>query len=81
MSAPLSEIEGKHHKIFVPTELHNSVEYQSFWANLAKGKPVKGIFNRVTLSGQIVNLNAIYNPIPNATGEIIKVVKYATVVN
>jgi len=34
----LSEIQGKHHRIFVEDSLKNSPEYREFWARLGKGE-------------------------------------------
>ncbi len=78
MKYTLADIKGKHHKNFVTTTTANSSEYQSFWIDLANGKPNQGIFERVNSLGEIVVLNAIYNPIKNADGKVTKVIKFAT---
>jgi methyl-accepting chemotaxis protein len=78
MKYPLEEIKNKHHKMFVPKEILESEEYKTFWKRLAKGESMSGIFKRVSSTGESIWLNAIYNPILNATGEVIKVVKFAT---
>lgn len=81
MNCSLKEIQGKHHKIFVPDTIQKSKEYENFWERLAKGEPMTGIFERVTTDGKKVLLNAIYNPIVNANNEVTKVVKFATILN
>ncbi|MBX2946856.1 MAG: PAS domain-containing protein [Cyclobacteriaceae bacterium] len=81
MNYSLKEIQGKHHKIFVPDTIKKSKEYEDFWSRLAKGEPMTGVFERVTADGKPVLLNAIYNPIVNANNEVTKVVKFATIVN
>ena len=78
MKTTLPEIHGKHHSGFVPTEIKNSTEYKTFWSDLAQGIEKKGIFKRINALGETVWLNAIYNPIKNAAGEVIKVIKFAT---
>ncbi len=74
----LREIKGKHHKVFVPKELHDSPDYTNFWSQLASGNSNTGVFRRIDSKGETVWLNAIYNPIRNANGEVVKVVKFAT---
>ena len=78
MKTTLSEIHGKHHSGFVPAEIKNSIEYKSFWSDLSKGIEKKGMFKRVNAMGEVVWLNAIYNPIKSASGDVVKVIKFAT---
>ena len=74
----MPEINGKHHRIFVPQDVLESEEYKTFWARLAGGESLTGVFKRVASTGETVWLNAIYNPIRNSNGEVVKVVKFAT---
>ena len=74
----LSEIEGQHHRMFVTSELANSAEYQQFWQRLAQGRFESGEFKRVNKAGQDLWLQASYNPIFDASGNVYKVVKYAS---
>jgi PAS domain S-box-containing protein len=78
MKATLSDIHGKHHSNFVPDDVKNTAEYKTFWSDLASGIAKEGIFKRQNAEGGIVWLNAIYNPIRNAQGEVVKVIKFAT---
>ena len=78
MKCDLSDIHGKHHRIFVKEDERNSEQYSHFWSDLASGKSFNGRFERINLKGESVWLNAIYFPISNARGEVIKIVKYAT---
>ena len=78
MKTNLDDIKGVHHSEFLPVEIKNSPDYQTFWSDLSNGKDKKGIFKRKNANGEVVWLNAIYNPVKNANGEIIKVVKFAT---
>lgn len=73
----LDEIVGKHHQIFVPQDVLESVEYQSFWQNLSQGQTYQQRFKRIDKQGQIVWLEASYNPVFE-NGQVVKVVKYAT---
>ncbi len=79
MKYDLDSIKGKHHRLFVPKDIVNTPAYEKFWADLAAGKPNSGVFQRITSSGEVVSLNAIYNPIKNANGKVTKVIKFATV--
>lgn len=78
MAYALHEIEGEHHRKFVPKQTLESEEYRNFWTRLAAGKAITGVFKRVASTGKIVWLNAIYNPITDEEGNVIKVIKYAT---
>ncbi|MGB3725845.1 MAG: methyl-accepting chemotaxis protein [Glaciecola sp.] len=74
----LNEIQGKHHQIFVPTEIKDSAAYKDFWQRLDSGEFFSDEFKRITKTGQEIWLSASYNPIFNAAGKVISVVKYAT---
>ncbi len=77
MKCHFSDIEGKHHRNFVPAEILDSEDYSTFWSRLASGMAIKGEFKRINAKGETVWLNAIYNPIKNAEGKVSKVVKFA----
>ena len=74
----LDEIVGQHHKIFVPQEDRESAEYKQFWDVLKEGKFHQGEFRRKNKAGEDLWIQATYNPILNAEGKPIKVVKFAT---
>ena len=74
----LSEIVGRHHRLFVSSEMAASDGYARFWSRLASGQPQVGIFPRVGKAGQVIWLQASYNPILDWNGKPYKVVKYAT---
>ncbi|MBT1706350.1 PAS domain-containing protein [Chryseosolibacter indicus] len=78
MKYRLEDIKGKHHRKFVPQDILESKEYKTFWTTLASGKSITGVFKRIDSAGKTVWLNAIYNPILNAGGEVVKVIKFAT---
>ncbi|RII37916.1 PAS domain S-box protein [Pseudooceanicola sediminis] len=71
------EIRGKHHRMFVSSDFANSPDYDEFWKTLRSGKEHSGNFTRIGKGGKPVYIRASYNPIRNAAGEVVKVVKYA----
>lgn len=71
------EIIGKHHKMFCPLAIVDSVEYRSFWPDLARGISKSGKFWRKRKDGTDVWLEATY--IPNIEeGKVTKVLKIAS---
>jgi methyl-accepting chemotaxis protein len=73
----LSEIVGKHHKMFCPEWLIKSPEYLNFWKNLAKGQQQSRTFERKKKNGEKLFLEAIYFPIKSKSGKIEKIIKIA----
>ncbi|GLQ32706.1 methyl-accepting chemotaxis protein [Litoribrevibacter albus] len=80
MGYRLEEIQGKHHKLFCPPDVHESTEYQTFWSKLCDGHFIADRFKRVDSRGNEVWLEASYNPLMNAQGKFYKVVKFATLI-
>ncbi len=78
MGYTLAELKGKHHSLFCTPELVNSSAYQDFWRRLNQGELFTGQFERVDKRGQIVWLEANYNPVYDAAGRLCKVVKFAS---
>jgi len=78
MGYELSEVQGKHHRMFVSPELANSQEYVDFWNNLRSGEPAAKVFKRLAKGGREVWIQASYNPILDFNGKPYKVVKFAT---
>ncbi|MCT8267591.1 methyl-accepting chemotaxis protein [Afifella sp. JA880] len=74
----LSEIEGKHHKIFMEASALASPSYQAFWEALRRGEFQAGEFKRIGKGGKEVWIQASYNPIFDSECRVIKVVKFAT---
>lgn len=74
----LSEIQGKHHSIFVGEEHRRSAEYSRFWQDLSAGRASTGRFARVTKQGATIWIEATYNPVVGPAGNVLKVVKHAT---
>lgn len=80
MGYRLEDIQGKHHKVFCPPDVYNSVEYEQFWQKLRQGHFVAERFRRVDKAGREVWLEASYNPIKDSRGAYHKVVKFATLI-
>lgn len=74
----LSEIQGKHHSLFVEESVKNSHEYSEFWTKLSQGTYFTGEYKRVANGGKEIWIQASYNPIFDLSGKPYKVVKYAT---
>jgi methyl-accepting chemotaxis protein len=72
-----SEIVGQHHSLFCSPEYTATPEYRAFWKDLASGKFQAGEFRRLGKGGRTVWLQASYNPVQDATGKIVRVVKLA----
>ena len=74
----LSELEGRHHKIFCSSEYAASNEYKQFWNQLNSGEYKQGLFERRDSHGNVLWLEASYNPIFDENGQLIRVVKFAS---
>jgi methyl-accepting chemotaxis protein len=70
-----TDLVGKHHRIFCTDSFYQ--ENPNFWRELANGNVKSGSFQRIGKSGNTVWIEATYNPVFNADGQIIKVVKVA----
>ncbi|MDQ0669943.1 PAS domain-containing methyl-accepting chemotaxis protein [Pseudomonas sp. W2I6] len=78
MGYNLAQVQGKHHRMFCTPELANSSAYSDFWRRLNQGELFNGQFERIDKNGQVVWLEANYNPVYDASGRLCKVVKYAS---
>ncbi|KEA51057.1 hypothetical protein DT73_19825 [Mangrovibacter sp. MFB070] len=73
----LSQIVGKHHRMFCEPAYRDSQEYAEFWARLNQGEFYSGVFKRMDKKGNIIWLQASYTPVFDVDGKLYKVVKYA----
>jgi len=78
MEYSMDDIKGKHHRMFVDRAFSNSKDYAHFWEELNSGKSQIDQYKRITRSGKEVWLQAVYSPIKDEMGRIIKFVKVAT---
>lgn len=74
----LEEIRGKNHSVFVDEAYRQSPEYRAFWERLGRGEYVAGKFLRQGKGGREVWIQASYNPVLDANGRTVKVVKFAS---
>lgn len=74
----LSEIQGKHHRMFCDSEYTRSREYSDFWATLNRGEFQTADYKRFAKGGREIWISASYNPICDASGKVVKVVKFAS---
>ncbi len=78
MGYALSEIQGKHHSMFVPEGEGGTDVYKAFWAGLRRGDYQTAEYRRIGKNGKQVWIQASYNPIFDLNGVPYKVVKYAS---
>jgi methyl-accepting chemotaxis protein len=74
----LSEIQGKHHSMFVEQATRDSAPYREFWASLGRGEYQAAEYKRIGKGGKEVWIQATYNPMLDRDGKVYKVVKFAT---
>ena len=72
------EIIGRNHRLFVKGDDASSPDYAAFWTRLRRGEFFSDEFERVGKGGRAVWLQAQYNPIFDAEGQIVSVIKIAT---
>ena len=77
MGYDLSEIRGRHHSVFVDPDHVHSREYREFWAKLGRGEYDSGEYKRFAKGGREVWLQASYNPVRNARGAVVRIIKQA----
>ena len=78
MGYTLEEVVGQHHSLFVDAAYRQSAQYKAFWEKLGRGEYDAGQYKRIAKGGREVWLQASYNPVVDAQGKALKVVKSAT---
>ena len=78
MGYTLSEIQGKHHSMFVEPAYSASGEYRKFWDDLRSGACQIAQLKRIGKGGKAVWIQASYNPILDPSGKPFKIVKFAS---
>ncbi|MBL8257536.1 MAG: PAS domain S-box protein [Pseudoxanthomonas mexicana] len=78
MGYRLEEVQGRHHSMFADATYRDSAEYRAFWQKLGRGEYDAGQYLRHGKGGREIWIQASYNPIFDASGRPVKVVKYAT---
>lgn len=74
----LSEVQGRHHSMFVEPAERESAAYRDFWEGLRRGQYQQAEYKRLGKNGREVWIQASYNPIIDREGRPYKVVKFAT---
>ncbi|GJD32856.1 Biofilm dispersion protein BdlA [Methylobacterium adhaesivum] len=74
----LAELKGRKHSLFVEDNVAAGADYKAFWDQLRSGKHVAGEFMRLDKAKRRVWLEATYNPVYDAAGKPVKVVKFAS---
>ena len=74
----LTEIVGRHHRMFVDVEERETAEYHQFWTSLGNGKFNAGQFRRIRKDGSDIYIQAMYYPLVGLDGRPFKVIKFAS---
>ncbi|MGF1462237.1 MAG: PAS domain-containing protein [Maricaulaceae bacterium] len=77
MGYEAGDIVGRHHRMFVEESVAASPDYAQFWRDLAAGEPANGRFKRVRRSGAPIWIEALYTPIRDDKGDVVRVIKFA----
>ena len=72
------DVVGKHHRIFVDPAQSALPAYAQFWRDLSEGRAQSDVFKRITKSGKVVWIQAVYAPVSDEMGRPVKIVKIAT---
>jgi methyl-accepting chemotaxis protein len=72
------ELVGRHHKMLAEPAYAASQAYANFWRRLRQGEFLADEFRRVGKGGREVWLEASYNPIFDANGKVVRIIKFAT---
>ncbi len=78
MGYELSEVVGKHHRIFVAPSDANGPAYRQFWDRLRAGTFDMAVYKRIGKGGKEVWIQASYNPVMGVDGKPMKMVKIAS---
>lgn len=74
----LDEVVGHNHCMFVFPDVRDTDEYREFWRILRSGNFHTSLYRRRAKNGSEVWISASYNPVLSETGEVLKVVKFAS---
>ena len=78
MGYTLEQVRGRHHGMFVEPAHRESHDYAAFWDGLRAGRAAVASFKRVGKGGKAVWVKGSYNPIRDGSGQVERIVKYAT---
>lgn len=72
----LQEIRGRHHSLFVGEAESRTTAYRKMWELIESGESQAGEFKRVGKAGNVIWVNATYNPIRDETGNVVRIVNF-----
>jgi methyl-accepting chemotaxis protein len=72
------EVIGHHHRMFVDPVQAAAPAYTQFWRDLNAGIAQKDVFKRITKTGQEAWIQAVYAPVSDEMGRVVKIIKIAT---
>ena len=75
MKCRSNDVAGQHHRIFCDQKFYD--EHPNFWQQLSSGKNLSNTYKRYKLNGEVIYIEASYNPILNLEGKVYKVIKFA----
>lgn len=78
MGYRLDDIKGRHHRMFMDQAEAAQPEYGRFWEALRRGEYQSGEYKRVGAGNRTIWIQASYNPILDANGQPMKIVKFAS---
>jgi methyl-accepting chemotaxis protein len=78
MEYSIDEVKGRHHRVFVDSNVSSNGDEAAFWERLVAGKPQTGEFVRLGKGKKRVWFQASYNPIIGLDGKPTKIVQYAS---
>ncbi|MEL4280836.1 MULTISPECIES: PAS domain-containing methyl-accepting chemotaxis protein [Shewanella] len=70
------QLLGKHHRLFCFDNFYQDNPH--FWDDLRRGQYKKGLFQRKNAYGDSIWLEAVYNPVMDDHGKVVKVIKFAS---
>ncbi|MCJ2024357.1 methyl-accepting chemotaxis protein, partial [Methylobacterium sp. J-067] len=74
----LDEVSGRNHSMFGDQAAAKADAYARFWEALRRGEFQAAEYRRIDKGGRDVWIQATYNPVMDAAGRLVKVVKFAT---
>lgn len=77
MGYGIDEIKGRHHRMFVEPSMANGSAYAQFWRDLGEGRAFNEVFERRTKSGREIFIQAVYAPVKDEMGRVVKIIKIA----
>lgn len=78
MGYRIEELRGKHDRLMVDPQISNSREYMDLWKDLSDGQSKSGTFKRLTKDGSEVWIQAVYAPVKDEMGRVMKFVQIAS---